>query len=92
MASIYTCPDCRRRYTIGNDGDYLCECGKVFSYPPVLSRERACFISIGQAQRAWAAAKSIDYLSTADDYPAISKAEKPGFAGMLVRALNFTLF
>lgn len=46
MASIYTCPACRRRYTIYKDGDYICECGNVFCYPPLLSRERACFISM----------------------------------------------
>lgn len=46
MASIYTCPDCRRRYTIGRDGDYLCECGRAFFYPPLLSTERANFIAM----------------------------------------------
>ena len=48
VASIYTCPNCRRRFTIYRDGDYLCECGKVFFYPPLLSSEKACFISLSR--------------------------------------------
>ena len=46
MANIYTCPTCSRRYTIYLDGDYICECGNVFAYPPVLSSERSRFISM----------------------------------------------
>ena len=49
MASVYTCPYCRRRYTIYRDGDYLCDCGRVFFYPPLLSSEKANFIALNPA-------------------------------------------
>ena len=46
MPSIYVCPKCKRKYRINYDGEYICECGNKFSYPPVLSTERACYISL----------------------------------------------
>jgi hypothetical protein len=49
MASVYTCPYCHRRYTIYRDGDYLCDCGRVFFYPPLLSSEKANFIALAPA-------------------------------------------
>ena len=48
MASIYICPDCRRKFFIVRDGDYLCDCGKVFFYPPILSTEKACFVTVAE--------------------------------------------
>jgi hypothetical protein len=49
MASVYTCPYCHRRYTIYRDGDYLCDCGRVFFYPPLLASEKANFIALNPA-------------------------------------------
>jgi hypothetical protein len=46
MPTIYTCPACRRRYTIYHDGEYSCECGKAFAHPPMLPSEKACFIQV----------------------------------------------
>jgi len=46
MASIYTCPYCRRRYTIYHEGDYLCDCGRIFFYPPLLASEKANFVTL----------------------------------------------
>ncbi len=33
MREVYTCPSCRRQYTVEYEGDYLCECGLAFHYP-----------------------------------------------------------
>jgi hypothetical protein len=35
MKGIYTCPYCMRTYTVAEEGDYLCECGRQFFYPPM---------------------------------------------------------
>ncbi len=37
MKGIYTCPYCMKTYTIVEEGDYLCECGRQFFYPPMCS-------------------------------------------------------
>ncbi|MFA6293069.1 MAG: DUF4190 domain-containing protein [Victivallales bacterium] len=35
MKGIYTCPYCLRSYTVAQEGDYLCDCGRQFFYPPM---------------------------------------------------------
>lgn len=92
MASIYTCPDCRRRYTIYDDGDYLCECGRIFAYPPVLSRERACFISMEQAAGRKGSSRRSNCQPEVYNGASVGINAKPGFLVMMARALNFTLF
>lgn len=37
MKGIYTCPYCMRTYTVAQEGDYLCDCGRQFFYPPMSS-------------------------------------------------------
>ena len=37
MKGIYTCPYCMRTYTVAREGDYLCDCGRQFFYPPMCS-------------------------------------------------------
>lgn len=37
MKGIYTCPYCMKSYSIAEEGDYLCECGRQFFYPPMSS-------------------------------------------------------
>ena len=85
MASIYTCQTCRRRFTIYRDGDYLCDCGKVFSYPPVLSTEKACFVSLDQMRREQERSRRVAPRGS-------SQGREQGFAGVLIRALSTTLF
>jgi hypothetical protein len=41
MAYIYTCQNCSRQYTVFEDGEYICECGRTFQYPAVMSQTRA---------------------------------------------------
>ena len=82
MPNIYTCPTCRRRYTIYHDGDYICECGNVFSYPPILSTEKACFIPVDDVPRPTRKVRIGDNCRRRDG----------GFMGILVRVLCMPLF
>ena len=74
MKSIYTCPECRRRFTIYQDGDYLCDCGRIFYYPPILSQEKACFISVDTENK--------QVRSNEDKYSSLLQ-RAAGFAGFL---------
>lgn len=82
MPSIYTCPTCRRRYTIYHDGDYICECGNVFSHPPILSAEKACFIPVSTISRPCRKIRT----------GSLPVKRENGFAGMLCRLLSMPLF
>ena len=35
MAYIYTCQCCTKQYTVYEEGDYVCNCGRQFHYPAV---------------------------------------------------------
>lgn len=37
MKGIYTCPYCLRSYSVEREGDYMCDCGRHFFYPPMQS-------------------------------------------------------
>ena len=82
MPNIYTCPKCRHRYTIYHDGDYICDCGNVFSYPPILASEKACFIAVDAMPRSCRKVRVGN--------PVVKREN--GFAGMLVRVLCMPLF
>ncbi|GEM_PF-3673917 len=41
MKGIYTCPYCLRSYSVEREGDYMCDCGRHFFYPPMQSSKSA---------------------------------------------------
>ncbi|MBN1863866.1 MAG: DUF4190 domain-containing protein [Victivallales bacterium] len=41
MSYIYTCQHCSKQYMVDEDGEYLCECGRVFHYPMASSSFKA---------------------------------------------------
>jgi hypothetical protein len=41
MSKVYTCPYCKRKYTVNRPGNYICDCGIQFSYPDQLTENSA---------------------------------------------------
>ena len=41
MGGVYTCPYCLKSYSVKQDGDYICDCGRHFYYPPMKSSTTA---------------------------------------------------
>ena len=43
MAYIYSCNSCNAQYTVYEEGDYICKCGKTFHYPIMAPAMQANF-------------------------------------------------
>lgn len=41
MSYIYTCQRCRKQYMVYEEGEYICECGRLFHYPSVAGSWKA---------------------------------------------------
>ena len=59
MKSVYTCPYCLRSYTVTQEGDYICDCGRQFYYPPMGSAKIAGYSGCAEPEYIDCSSRSI---------------------------------